>query len=157
MSQLLFLAALFGTGLAAGTVGAILGLGGGILLVPILTMLFGVELHAAMGASIVSVIATSSGAAAAYLKSGLSNLRIGLFLAMATVSGAIVGAALVGIVPARVLETILGVALAYSGLLTLKQRNAEPPADPPYDALAMTYGLEGEYYDQRLGRSVKYR
>jgi uncharacterized protein len=72
----------------------VLGLGGGILLVPILTIFFGVDLHYAMGASIISVIATSSGAAAAYLRTGLSNVRIGFFLVMATISGALTGALL---------------------------------------------------------------
>ena len=89
MAVTLFLAALFLTSVAAGAAGAILGLGGGILLVPVLTLYFGVDLHHAMGASIVSVIATSSGAAAAYLRSGLCNIRIGLFLVLATVSGAL--------------------------------------------------------------------
>ena len=80
-----FLLALLLTAAVAGGIGAILGLGGGILLVPTLTMFYGVSLRYAMGASIISVIATSSGAAAAYLRSGLTNIRIGLFLAMATV------------------------------------------------------------------------
>src|SRR5262252_10002599 len=96
-----FFAVLF-TSVAAGGVGAILGLGGGILLIPILTLFYGVDLHYAMGASIISVIATSSGAAASYLRTGLSNLRIGLFLVMATISGALVGAFLAGVVPVRV-------------------------------------------------------
>src|SRR5438046_10517395 len=81
---------------------------------------YGVHLRDAMGASIISVIATSSGAAAAYLRTGLSNIRIGLFLAMATVSGAIVGAGLVGLVPESVLELILGLAPAYSAPVTLR-------------------------------------
>jgi len=84
----LFLAAILATSIVAGAIGAILGLGGGIVLVPILTMFYGINLRDAMGASIISVIATSSGAAAAYLRTGLSNMRIGLFLAMATVSEA---------------------------------------------------------------------
>ena len=83
MTALIFVVALFGTSVVAGAVGAILGLGGGILLIPILTLFYGVDLHYAMGASIVSVIATSSGAAAAYLRTSLSNIRIGLFLTLA--------------------------------------------------------------------------
>ncbi|MET0484381.1 MAG: TSUP family transporter, partial [Candidatus Rokuibacteriota bacterium] len=101
MEHVAFLVALMATSFGAGIVGAILGLGGGILLVPLLTMVFGINLHYAMGASLVSVIATSSGAAATYLRSGLSNIRLGLFLAMATVTGALVGAALSGLVPTR--------------------------------------------------------
>lgn len=157
MSPLLFVTVLLLTSTVAGAAGAILGLGGGILLVPILTMFYGVDLRDAMGASIVSVVATSSGAAAAYLRVGLSNIRIGLFLAMATVSGALVGAGLVGVVPERVLELILGAALAYSTFVTLRQLDLDVPTDLPYDALASRFGLDGVYYDAVLDREVKYR
>jgi len=156
VEQWLFLAAILATSMGAGAIGGILGLGGGIVLVPILTMFYGVNLRDAVGASIISVIATSSGAAA-YLRSGLSNIRIGLFLAMATVSGAIVGAGLVGLVPEAVLELILGLALAYSTLATLRQLNVEIPAEPRVDPLAMSFELEGAYYDAGLDRDVKYR
>src|SRR2546425_4603650 len=157
MEQWLFLVAILGTSVVAGAIGAILGLGGGIVLVPILSMFYGVTLRDAMGASIISVIATSSGAAAAYLRSGLSNIRIGLFLAMATVSGAIAGATLVGVVPETVLELILGLALAYSTLVTLRQLNLEIPVGHGDDPLAMSFELEGAYYDTGLDREVKYR
>ena len=157
MHPLTFLVAVCATSVAAGTVGAVLGLGGGILLVPILTTVFGIDLHYAMGASIISVIATSSGAAAAYLRSGLCNIRIGLFLAMATVSGAVVGAAAVRVVPARALELILGLALGYSVLVTFRQLSFELPEEPIYDGLAMKFGLEGVYYDHVLDHEVKYR
>ena len=104
-----------------------------------------------------SVIATSSGAAAAYLRSGLSNLRIGLFLAMATVLGAIIGATLVGVVPEHALELILGLLLGYSALLTLRQLHVEVPVPAPPDALAARFDLGGSYEDPRLGRAVEYR
>ncbi len=157
MGPLTFVVAVLLTSTAAGVAGAILGLGGGILLVPILTIFYGVDLHDAMGASIVSVVATSSGAAASYLRSGLSNIRIGLFLAMATVSGAIVGASLVGVVPERILEIILGAALTYSAIVTLKQLNLELAENLPHDRLAERFELGGAYYDQVLDREVKYR
>src|SRR5262249_41292500 len=111
----------------------------------------------AMGASIISVIATSSGAAAAYLRSGLSNIRIGLFLAMATVSGAITGAALVGLVSERVLELILGLALAYSTVVTFRQLRVEIPETHGDHPLAMSFELQGTYYDVGLARDVTYR
>jgi uncharacterized protein len=152
-----FLVALFLTSVGAGVIGAVLGLGGGILLVPILTTVFGVNLHYAMGASIIAVIATSSGAAASYLRSGLSNLRVGLFLAVATVAGAVIGASLSGIAPARVLELILGVALAYSVVVTFRQLRRDVPDTLPTDALALRFGLEGRYYDRPLDREVAYR
>ena len=157
MGLIEFLLALFVTSVGAGVVGAVLGLGGGILLVPILTVVFGVNLHYAMGASIIAVIATSSGAAASYLRSGLTNLRLGLFLAMATVAGAVVGAALSGVAPARALELTLGVALAYSVVVTLRQLKVDVPALAASDALALRFALEGSYYDARLEREVTYR
>ena len=135
MSLPLFSIAVLLTSIGAGAVGAILGLGGGILLIPILTVFYGVDLHYAMGASIISVIATSSGAAASYLRTGLSNLRIGLFLVMATIGGALVGALLAGVVPVRALELILGLALSYSAYTTVKQLRDELPESPPDDPL----------------------
>ncbi len=157
MEPLGFLLAIFAAGAGAGVLGAILGLGGGILLVPVLTMFFGINLRDAMGASIISVIATSCGAAAGHLQSRLSNLRIGLFLAMFTVLGALTGSALVGIVPARVLELIFGLALAYSVATTLRQLNVEVADLVTADPLALRFALEGTYHDRVLGRDVVYR
>jgi uncharacterized membrane protein YfcA len=157
MTPLVLVAALFATSVAAGAAGAILGLGGGILLIPILTLFYGVDLHYAMGASIVSVIATSSGAAAAYLRTRLSNVRIGLFLTLATVSGALVGAGLAGVVPVRALQLLLGLALGYSTFATMRQLRVELPESPEPDPLALRFGLEGAYYDAPLDREVKYR
>ena len=157
MTALIFVVALFATSVAAGAVGAILGLGGGILLIPILTLFYGVDLHYAMGASIVSVIATSSGAAAAYLRTSLSNIRIGLFLTLATVAGALVGAGLAGVVPVRALQLLLGLALGYSAFTTLRQLHVEIPERLEANRLALRLGLEGAYYDVPLDREVKYR
>ena len=127
-----------------------------MLLVPILTMFFSVDIHYAMGASIVSVIATSSGAAAAYLKSGLSNVRIGLFLVMATTVGAITGASLAGLVSVRGLEFILACALGHAAITMARQLNVELPGDVPDNRWAKQYSLEGVYYDVPLGRDVRY-
>ena len=157
MTPLEFVAALFATSVVAGAAGAILGLGGGILLIPTLTLFYGVDLRYAMGASIVSVIATSSGAAAAYLRTSLSNIRIGLFLSLATVSGALVGAGLAGVVPVRALQLLLGLALGYSAFATLRQLHVEIPDSLEADRLALRLGLEGTYYDAPLDREVKYR
>jgi hypothetical protein len=157
VSLTIFSAAVLLTSLGAGMVGAILGLGGGILLIPILTIFYGVDIHYAMGASIISVIATSSGAAASYLRTGLSNLRVGLFLVMATVSGALAGALLAGVVPVRALELILGLALSYSAFTTVRQLRDELPEGHPDDPLALRFDLDGRYYDLRLRREVTYR
>jgi uncharacterized membrane protein YfcA len=157
VSPLVFLLVLFVTALIAGLMGAVLGLGGGILLVPVLTIFYGVNLRFAMGASIISVIATSSGAAAGYLTTGLSNVRIGLFLVVATTTGALTGAALSGVLPSRALELILGLALGYSAYATFRQLNVEVPVDVPTDAVARWFQLEGTYFDATLGRTVSYR
>jgi hypothetical protein len=157
MDLTLFSVAVLFTSVGAGVVGAILGLGGGILLIPILTIFYRVDLHYAMGASIISVIATSSGAAASYLRTGLSNLRIGLFLVMATITGALVGAFLAGVVPVRVLELILGLALSYSAFTMIRQLQDELPTHLSEDPLAIRFGLEGRYHDLRLEREVSYR
>lgn len=157
MTPVLFLLSLFATSVGTGALGAMLGLGGGTLLVPILTIFFGVNLHYAMGASLVSVIATSSGAAAGFLWSGLSNIRVGLFLAVPTIIGALIGATLVGVVPPRVLELIFGVAIGWAGLITLRQPRLEGAATPEADPLALSFALEGAYDDRALGHQVAYR
>ena len=157
MNDIAFLAMMLGTAAGAGVLGAILGLGGGILLVPLLTLFFGVSLPYAMGASIVSVIATSCGAAAGHLSSGLANLRLGLFLATATVSGALLGAGLVGVVPARALQILFGLALGYSAFTTLRQLHVEVAESLTVDPLAQRFGLGGVYHDRALGRDVAYQ
>jgi hypothetical protein len=157
MDLIAFSVAVLFTSVGAGVVGAILGLGGGILLIPILTIFYRVDLHYAMGASIISVIATSSGAAASYLRTGLSNLRVGLFLVMATITGALVGAFLSRVVPVHVLELILGLALSYSAFTIIKQLQDELPTHLSEDLLALRFGLEGRYHDLRLDREVPYR
>lgn len=99
MSFLVFALLVFLGSALAGLVGALTGLGGGVLLVPMLVLLFGVDLKLALGASLVSVIATSSGAAAAYVREGFTNLRIGMLLEVATTLGAVAGATLTAILP----------------------------------------------------------
>ncbi|EDM35093.1 hypothetical protein PBAL39_08440 [Pedobacter sp. BAL39] len=92
MSVLLFTVIVLAGAFLAGLVGSLTGLGGGVVIIPLLTLALGVDIHYAIGASIVSVIATSSGSAAAYVKEGITNIRIGMFLEMATTISAIVGA-----------------------------------------------------------------
>jgi uncharacterized membrane protein YfcA len=156
LDSTIFLIAVFLTSLAAGGAGAVLGLGGGILLVPILNIFFGVGMHYAMGASIVSVIATSCGAAAAYLGSGLVNMRLGLFLATATTAGAITGAYLTDAVPIRALQVILGLTLAYSSLAMFRRIKVELPGELPPNRLAQRLDLGGTYYDAALNQHVAY-
>ena len=157
MNDVTFLAMVLGTSAAAGVLGAILGLGGGILLVPVLTLFFGVSLPYAMGASIVSVIATSCGAAAGHLRSGLANIRLGLFLALFTVTGALVGASLVGVVPPRALQILFGLALVYSALTTVRQLHVDVTESLASDPLAERFSLDGVYHDLVLDREIAYR
>ncbi len=142
--------------LVAGVLGALLGLGGGIIIVPVLTLLFGIDIRLAIGASVVSVIATSSGAAIAFLKDGSSNLRLGMFLNLATTSGALVGALLVNVVPKRWLFVVFGALLTYSAFAMLQRRNEELPSNVPEHPWAAKLRLSGSYYDQRLGQQVPY-
>ena len=121
MNVLGFTGVVFGISALAGFLGALTGLGGGVVVVPALTVLLGVDIHFAMGASLVSVIATSSGAAAAYVKEGFSNVRIGMFLEIATTLGAVAGAHLTAVVPAAGLAFIFGLVLLYSAWHSLSE------------------------------------
>src|SRR5512147_136738 len=126
--------------LAAGFLGALTGLGGGVVLVPLLTLLFRGDIRYAIGASLVSVIATSSGAAAAYVKEGYSNIRIGMVLEIATTLGALGGAALATHLPTRVVAVIFGLALLASAWLSLRPRPAVTESAAP-DPLAARLSL----------------
>ena len=108
--------------LLAGFLGALTGLGGGVVIVPMLTLLFGVDIKYAIGAALVSVIATSSGAAAAYVREGYSNIRVGMFLEMATTIGALTGAAIALYLHAGVIAVIFGVVLLYSAYASYRQK-----------------------------------
>src|ERR1700693_332451 len=112
--------------LAAGLLGALTGLGGGVVIVPLLTLAFGVDIRYAIGASLVSVIATSSGAAAAYLKEGFSNIRVGMFLEVATTLGALSGAFLTTRIPTAAIAIIFGVVLLYSAWTSAKPETEVP-------------------------------
>ena len=120
MHQLVFSLVILGGSLLAGLLGSMTGLGGGVVLVPMLALLFKVDLHYAIGASLISVIATSSGSAAAYVREGFSNIRIGMFLEMATTVGAMAGAWLATRTPTRGIAIIFGLVLLYSVYLSYK-------------------------------------
>ncbi|SYX83298.1 putative membrane transporter protein [Paenibacillus alvei] len=141
----------------AGIVGAVLGLGGGIIVTPALTLLFGVDIKTAIGASIISVIATSSGAAIAYIRDRITNVRVGMFLEVATTVGAITGAFLGGIMAPTVLYIIFGLLLLYSAGTMLKKRNDELPKDVHMHPVAEKLRLQGEYYDKALNQKVPYK
>jgi uncharacterized protein len=110
---------------SAGYLGALTGLGGGVVITPVLTVLLGVDIRYAIGATLVSVIATSSGAASAYLREGFSNIRIGMFLEVATTIGAICGACLAARIPTSALGIIFGVVLLYSAYASMRPKPGE--------------------------------
>lgn len=141
----------------AGALGSLLGIGGGLILVPFLTLVMGVKMHYAVGASIVSVIATSSGAGAAYLREKLLNLRLGLFLNMATATGAVLGALLAGLVHAQFLSTLFGFVLLYSAVQMFQMRNIGVPSESQADEPADPLRMNSSYFDAALNRQVAYR
>jgi hypothetical protein len=142
---------------AAGGLGSLLGLGGGIIVVPALTLLLGIDIRYAIGASIVSVIATSSGAAAAYVRERMTNLRVAMLLEMATTSGALSGAYLAGVIAGRWLYVIFGLLMAVSGIEMLRKHREVVAARVPPDPLADHLRLHQAYYDEALGCQVTYR
>ncbi len=156
MTPLEFILAAFAVSVGAGLFGAVLGLGGGIVVVPALTLLLHIDIRYAIGASIVSVIATSSGAGAAYVKQRLANIRVSMLLETATTSGAIVGAFLVGVMHARWLFVVFGLVLGYSAFeMWRKPRRSGSGPDHP-DALARRLSLRGSHFDQARGQEVSY-
>ena len=133
----------------AGLLGSLTGLGGGIVIVPLLTLVFGIDIRYAVGASLISVIATSSGAASAYVREGYSNIRIGMVLEIATTLGALLGAFLAVYLSTSFIAIVFGLVLIYSAYLSIKPREEHAPATDS-DALAVrlrmpsTYPVEGE-------------
>ncbi|HEY0794971.1 MAG TPA: sulfite exporter TauE/SafE family protein [Acidisarcina sp.] len=130
--------------LLAGLLGSLTGLGGGVVIVPVLTILFHVDIHYAIGASLVSVIATSSGAAAAYVREGFSNIRIGMLLEIATTLGALLGAYLTAKVSGHAIGMVFGVVLLYSAWATVRMKHNAATINSP-DRLAAWLRLSGDY------------
>lgn len=142
--------------LAAGLLGALTGLGGGVVIVPMLVIAFHVDIRYAIGAALVSVIATSSGAAAAYVREGYSNIRVGMFLEVATTLGALVGAFLAARLPAPAIAIIFGIVLLASAYLSLHPPRPSPEAERP-DPLATRLGMDGSYPTRRGRESYHVR
>ena len=144
MTLLTFTLALFGTSLVAGLLGALTGLGGGVVVVPVLALLFHVDIRYAIGASLISVIATSSGAAAAYVREGFSNIRIGMFLEIATTLGALAGAYLTAKVSTEAIGIVFGLVLLYSAAAGFRGEHDSMPIGAE-SSLAVRLRLKGEY------------
>lgn len=144
MTEPLFDIAVATASFFAGLLGALIGLGGGIIVTPLLVLVFGIDIRYAMGAALCSVIATSSGAAAAYLRDGISNMKIGLFLCIATTIGAVCGALLAVLLNPSVLAVIFGGALLVTVFLSLRKKTESLLLPENSDPLALKLDLPGE-------------
>lgn len=157
----LFVLLLVLVAVAAGLVGSLTGLGGGVVVIPLLIVLFGASVPIAIGTGFVTILATSSATGAVYVRDRLSDLRIGMFLEIATVPGALLGATATVFLTHADLQSALLIALGLV-LLTiipssLARRNIELPEPRVPDARARSLGLVGEYHDNALDRDVAYR
>ncbi len=140
----------------AGLLGSLLGLGGGIIVVPTLTLLLGVDIRYALGASIVSGIATSSGTGAAYVKGHLANIRVGMFLELSTTVAAIIGAYLAGLAPRALLYIVFACLMVFTALAMLRQKEGHQRSLRP-DPLADRLSLHGLYHEHATGQTMQYR
>jgi uncharacterized membrane protein YfcA len=144
ITVLTFSAIIAAGSLGAGLLGSLTGLGGGIVIVPLLTLALGVDIHYAIGASLVSVIATSSGAAAAYAKEGFANIRIGMFLEIAATIGALLGTLITALIAPAAVAVIFGLVLLYSAYQSVGKPPKDSLSDQP-DRLARLLQMDGTY------------
>ena len=144
MTTLVLSLVIAGGSFCAGLLGALTGLGGGIIVVPMLTLLFHVDLRYAIGASLVSVIATSSGAAAAFVREGFTNVRVGILLEVATTVGALIGAALSGLIPTSALAVLFGCVLLFTAYRSMQPREEHALLTEP-DAWSARLRLDSTY------------
>jgi len=144
MSVLLFTVIVLAGAFLAGLVGSLTGLGGGVIIIPLLTLVLGVDIHYAIGASIVSVIATSSGSAAAYVKEGITNIRIGMFLEIATTISAIFGAVITIFINPSYIAVVFGLILLFSAAMMVRKKVDHSDVDTT-GKLAGFFKLNGSY------------
>ena len=144
MNNLEFTLFLWGGSFVAGLLGALTGLGGGVVIIPLLTLGLGVDIRYAIGASLISVIGTSSGAAAAYVREGFSNIRIAMFLEVATTVGAVVGAVLATVLSTSIIAVLFGLMLLFSAVFSTKGHHDVAGAQESHP-LAVRLRLEGSY------------
>ncbi|MGA8604048.1 MAG: sulfite exporter TauE/SafE family protein [Thermoplasmata archaeon] len=156
----LFVTLLVLVAIAAGLVGSLTGLGGGVVVIPLLLILFGTSVPVAIGTGFVTILATSSATGAAYVRDRLSDLRIGMFLEIATVPGALIGATVTVFLTHANLQSALLIALGVVFLAiipgTLSRRHIDIPPTLPPDSRSRRLGLAGEYHDEKLDRDVPY-
>jgi uncharacterized membrane protein YfcA len=153
--------ALGGTGLVAGLLGSALGVGGGFLLVPILTLALHLPIQVAIGSSLVAIVANACTAAGVYTKARLTNVKLGLLLETATIPGAIIGGLAVAFITASILSALFGLVLLYVAYTMVVRRNFMsedvPSADNSVAPDSLSSSLANSYYDQNLGKVVTYK
>ena len=145
----------------AGFLGSLVGLGGGIIITPALTILFGFDIKYAIGASIIAVIATSSGSAIAFVKDHVSNMRVGMLLEVFTTAGGVVGALMAGVFSSKLLYIFFSLILLNSfygmlkktGLITKVKKEEEIVENDKY---AEKYKLNSSYYDKAINKTIDY-
>ena len=137
----------------AGLLGSLTGLGGGVIVIPLLTLYFHVDIRYAIGAALLASIATSSGAATAYVKEGITNIRLGMFLEIATTLGAVIGALVAIYTPTNTIAVIFGVVLIFSAAITLRKKNESALTEG--SKLAEKLKLNNDYPVN--GKSVSYK
>lgn len=153
----LFSLILLGGAFCAGLLGALTGLGGGVVIIPLLTLGFGVDIRYAIGTALVTSIATSSGAAVAYIREGITNLRIGMFLEVATTSGAVAGALIAVYMPTNVIAVIFACVLIFSAVMTVRKKSDHSDPAAPSDPLAQRLKLNSSYPNPQSKISEPYR
>lgn len=147
---------LFLIAIVAGLLGSLVGLGGGFLIIPVLTLIFHFPMYIAIGSGLISVIATSSDSAATYLKEHIANMRVGIYLEIVTTIGAICGAFLAGLLAQNTLFVIFGIILLLSCIPLFLERNEELPHGVKNDSTATYLHLNSSYFDSVLNRTVTY-
>jgi len=156
MTPLFFTLLIAAISIAAGLLGSLVGVGGGIIVVPALTLLMGVDIRVAIAASIVSVIATSSGAASGYVRQRLTNLRLAMLLEIATAAGALCGAFLAALISGHWLYLLFGAVLVYTAWSMSRPQPQAARSLPP-DAWADRLQLHSSYFDKALNQEIAYR
>ncbi|MBP1695530.1 MAG: hypothetical protein H6Q41_718 [Deltaproteobacteria bacterium] len=147
---------LFLVSIVAGFIGALSGMGGGVILIPVLT-LFGMDIKYAIAVSIVSVIATSSGSASAYVRDRITSLKVGMFLEMFTIVGALAGAAITLVSGRRILFILFGIVLLSSWFALFRQKNEDWRQASHQDIFSRWLELEGSYYDRSVRQRIVYQ
>ncbi|MFZ4863327.1 sulfite exporter TauE/SafE family protein [Sphingobacterium sp. Mn56C] len=154
MTILLFTFILLVGAYLAGLLGSLTGLGGGVIVIPMLTLMFHVDLRYAIGTALLASIATSSGAASAYVKEGITNIRLGMLLEIATTLGAVIGAMIAIFMPTNTIAIIFGVVLIFSALMTVRKKNEQPElvGSPLAEKLKLnsSYPVNGEKIPYKL-------